>query len=455
MTSWMTDRRASVVDPSAAAALGGSVAAEPRGFQRVDESIPLSSRGIPLDSERRRAQRARAEPVEAPLARLHATQASHPFWQNRLFRASAAGALTRADFAVVFSQYYLYSQSFTRYLAALMANCENDLLRSKLAENIWEEGGGQAPAERHAELFRGFLRGGLGVNPDDVDFLDATRFFVHEYLDFCVRAPPAAGSAFLSLGTEGIVPRMYAILLDGLLKAGVPEEHTRFFRIHMECDDAHAETLEQIMTSYAARPDWLPVCEGAMTYALDLRRRFFEQLYEAVQAARLAPIMDRIQRAASLAPDEPEVSALLHRPGAAGEPLYTNADPRRGIDFSVERVPFAAEVFDTRILRVAARKHNEAHKHPHESVFHVISGRGKVHVNRVGFDVGPGDIVFVPRWATHFSQSTGDEELVILALTDFGLTDKAYIGDHLAHTRQKGTQAARTTSSVPPKAGPR
>jgi quercetin dioxygenase-like cupin family protein/pyrroloquinoline quinone (PQQ) biosynthesis protein C len=324
-----------------------------------------------------------------------------------------------------------------------MASCENDLHRAKLAENIWEEGGAQAPSERHAEIFRRFLRDGLSVDDRNIEFLDGTRFFVREFLDFCREAHPAAASAFLSLGTEGIVPRMYAVFLDGLRKAGVVEEHLAFFRIHMECDDAHAETLEHIMASYATMPDWLAVCQQAMDYALNLRARFFEHLFEAVEARRVRKILGHIQRAAALAPEEPEPSAILHRRGSASLPLYGNVSDRLNIDFSVERVPFAADVFDARVLRIAPHKNNERHKHPHESIFYVISGKGKVTVNRTTVDVEPGDLVFVPRWSLHQSVSTSDEDLVILAITDFGLTEAAYIGDHLRTTRLKGAQVPR------------
>jgi pyrroloquinoline quinone (PQQ) biosynthesis protein C/quercetin dioxygenase-like cupin family protein len=436
MAAWLQDNKVPIVDPTAAAALGGS-------FKRVDESIPPSSRNLPSDGTRARRSGSDVPTPETALVRLRLEQAEHPFWQNRLFRACAAGALTRDDFALVFGQYYLYSQSFTRYLAAVMANCESDHHRTRLAENIWEEGGGQVPAQRHAEIFRRFLRDGLGVDVANVEFLDATRFFVREYLDFCLRAPPVAGSAFLSLGTEGIVPRMYALLLDGLLKAGVPEETLSFFRIHMECDDAHAETLERMMVSYASQPDWCATCARAMDYALTLRGRFFDQLFDALQARRVRKIMSHIQRGESLAPEQPSEAALVYHPGAPATPLYANANERTGMDFSVERVPFTSDVFDTRVLRVAPGKCNERHKHPHESIFHVISGRGKVHVNKGTFDIGPGDVVFIPRWALHQSQCTSEEPLVILALTDFGLTERAFIGDHLRTTRQKGSQAPR------------
>ncbi|APR83215.1 Hypothetical protein A7982_08564 [Minicystis rosea] len=433
MSAWLSDSKVPIIDPTAAAALGGSI-------KRVDESIPPSSRGMPPDSRRRPTD---APPADTLLTRLRLEQAEHPFWQNRLFRACSSGVFNRDDFAFVFSQYYLYSQGFTRYLAAVMANCESDYYRAHLAENIWEEGGGAEPSQRHAEIFRRFLRDGLNVDVANIDFLDASRFFVREYLDFCLRSHPAAGSAFLSLGTEGIVPRMYAVLLDGLLKAGLREEHASFFRIHMECDDAHAETLEKMMVSYAHLPDWYSTCQNAMDYALTLRARFFEQLYEAVQARRVQRIVGNIQRGESLAPEEPEASTFVHRPGAAGTPLYGNVNERLGIEFSVERVPFTSEVFDTRILRIAPRKNNERHKHPHESLFHVISGRGRVHVNKSSVEVGPGDVVFIPRWAMHQSVNTSDEELVILALTDFALTEQAFLGDHVRTTRLKGVQTAR------------
>ncbi len=204
------------------------------------------------------------------------------------------------------------------------------------------------PSQRHAEIFRRFLRDGLGVDVGNVDFMDASRFFVREYLDFCIRSHPAAGSAFLSMGTEGIVPRMYAVLLDGLLKAGLGEEHAGFFRIHMECDDAHAETLEKIMTSYAHLPDWYSTCFSAMDYALSLRARFFEQLYEAVQARRVKRIVSNIQRGESLGPRGARGGDARAPPRLSpGTPLYGNVNDRLDIEFSVERVPFGSEVFDT------------------------------------------------------------------------------------------------------------
>lgn len=416
-------------------------------MKRADDSVPPSSRAAhvlhqDLRPHQKGGRTAEMTP-EAAITQLHAAQREHPFWSNRLFTACAAGTLTRDDFKFIFAQYYLYSKNFTRYLAALMANCDNDYHRSRLSENLWEEGGGIAPEKRHAEIFRRFLSDGLEIDVSNIDYLDSTRFFVREYLDFCMHSHPGAGSAFLSLGTEGIVARMYGILLDGLLKAGIPEEHTTFFRLHMECDDEHAETLEKIMLSYASTPDWYNTCYRSMNYALGIRQRFFDKLYGFLEFRRIQPIIDNIQNRVSLAPDLPTLTELHYRMGAAATPLYNNVNERLNIDFSVERVPFKADVFDTRILRIAPNKNNERHKHPHESIFYVINGTGSVHVNEAEVGIKPGDVVFVPRWAMHQSFNTGTEELLILALTDFGLTERSFLGEHLKSTRMKGTQAAR------------
>jgi len=324
-----------------------------------------------------------------------------------------------------------------------MANCDSDFHRSRLSENLWEEGGGIAPEKRHAEIFRRFLTEGLEIDVSNIDYLHSTRFFVREYLDFCMHSHPTAGSAFLSLGTEGIVARMYGILLEGLIKAGIEEEHTAFFRLHMECDDEHAETLEKMMISYAGTPDWYNTCYRSMTYALSLRERFFDKLYEYLEIRRIRPIIDAIQNKVSLLPDLPRTSDIHYRMGEAAPALYSNVNERLTIDFNVERIPFPTEVFDPRLLRIAPQKNNERHKHPHESIFYVIKGTGTVHVNEAQVDIKAGDVVFVPRWAMHQSVNTGEEELLILALTDFTLTEKTFFGDHLRSTRLTGTQADR------------
>lgn len=380
------------------------------GFQRVAERRSMGS-------------------VEDQLAKLHGLQREHRFWSNPLLHAFEQGALSRDDLKYVFSQYHLYSKNFTRFIAAVMANCDSDLFRAQLSENLWEEGGGCEPERRHAQIFRAFLRDALGVDqPETIDYAPYTRHFMREYLVQCLRSEPMAGAAFLSLGTEGIVARLYETMLAGLRKAGIPDSQLEFFHIHISCDDDHAITLERMMTWYAGERGWYDACFAAMDRALELRNEFFTNIFETLQRQRLEAMLGRIQRHQSLATGLPE-TALHHRPGAATQELYANEVEKLNVKFTVDRLPLQAEVLDPRMVRIPPGKFNEKHKHAHETLILIIRGSGRVLVDERTFPVQPGDTVLVPRWALHQTQNTGDNEMQFLAVTDFNLSRRAYLGD--------------------------
>gem|GEM_PF-1108717 len=373
--------------------------------------------------------RASSDTLEPQLAALRQLEREHPFWRCRLLAAFDAGALSREELRYVFSQYHLYSSSFTRFLAAVMASCESDLFRAELAQNLWEEGGGCAPERRHAQIFRDFLHRSLGV-PDvrTISYAPFTRHFVHDYLAQCQSAEPVAAAAFLSLGTEGIVPRMYQIMRTGLRKAGIPDDELEFFDLHIACDDEHAETLQNLMTSYAAQPGWFEACAVGLRAALDLRTELFDNLFDALHHQRLEPMLARMQQRVSLAEGVADAK-LHHRGGDTAVAMYANEVEKLNVEFAVERLPLAAEVLDPRMVRIPAGKFNEKHKHAHETLIHVLAGSGQVVVDGRALPVRAGDSVLVPRWSMHQTQNLGDTELRYLAVTDFGLTRCAYLGD--------------------------
>jgi quercetin dioxygenase-like cupin family protein len=116
--------------------------------------------------------------------------------------------------------------------------------------------------------------------------------------------------------------------------------------------------------------------------------------------------------------------------------IYRNYNEKLGIDFSVDVLDFpAVQAFDARVVRIAPRCNNELHKHAHESLFYVISGEAQVRVGDAVMSLKPNELAFVPRWVFHQSKNTSDtDELIILAITDFGLT-KAVLGDYDKRTR--------------------
>ncbi len=369
------------------------------------------------------------ESIEHQLAALHALQHEHVFWNCRLLTAFSHGALSRDEIRYVFSQYHLYTSSFTRFIAAVMATCESDLFRAQLAQNLWEEGGGCEPSRRHAQIFRNFLRDSLGIaDVAQIEYASHTRHFVREYLTQSQCADPVAGAAFLAIGTEGIVSRMYQIMRTGLLRAGVPESELEFFDIHIACDDDHAVTLENMMTSYAGQPGWFDTCAGAMRRALDLRMEFFDSLFDDLQRSRVSPIMQRMQVRESLARGRADAE-LCHHSGGPAVAMYDNEVEKLNIKFTVERLPLAAEVLDPRMVRIPAGKFNEKHKHAHETLIHLLEGSGQVLIDDRVLPVAAGDSVLVPRWAMHQTQNLGTTEMRFLAVTDFRLSQRALVGD--------------------------
>jgi pyrroloquinoline quinone (PQQ) biosynthesis protein C/mannose-6-phosphate isomerase-like protein (cupin superfamily) len=385
----------------------------------------------------------------AGLESLAAFQRDHAFWNSPLLAACSEGTLSRDEFREVFSQYLLYSQNFTRLLAALMTSCESDLFRSQLSENLWDEGGGREPERRHSQIFRRFLTQSLAVDVHQIRYQSFTKLFVNSYLDFCRRAPAHAVSAFLSLGTEGIVPRLYGIFCAGLLKAGLQEGELEFFHIHMECDDEHAETLANMMRSYADRPNWYDDCREAIHYALELRREFFAELYEFIVARRLTPVLDNIRDSVPRAiGSAPSLKANVLRGEGPVVPLYENVDPSGDTAFYVRRIDFPADVFDARTVEIPAQKSNEHHRHAHETLLVVLDGHGEVLVGDTRVAGERGDVIYIPRWTMHQTRNTGVTPLRLLAVTDYNLTRRLFRDGtastprHVAQNDRDATNAA-------------
>jgi mannose-6-phosphate isomerase-like protein (cupin superfamily) len=220
---------------------------------------------------------------------------------------------------------------------------------------------------------------------------------------------------------------MYGVFVEGLRKAGIAEEHLKFFRLHMEVDDEHAITLEQLMASYAGEPGWLDGCARAADEALTLRARFFDNLYEGVRHRRVQGKLAAIQDRGSLAPPLGE-GTLVHHNGEPLEVLYENVIDRLNIAFDVLRLPFRGETIDPRIVRIAPYKNNEKHKHAHETLYYILSGRGRITIDDHVLEVSAGDLAFVPRWSLHQTQNLTGGDMIVLAVTDANLTDIAYVG---------------------------
>jgi oxalate decarboxylase/phosphoglucose isomerase-like protein (cupin superfamily) len=161
-------------------------------------------------------------------------------------------------------------------------------------------------------------------------------------------------------------------------------------------------------------------------------------LFADLQMGRVGSLLEKIndQKSLTSALDAEELVSSLRDSRLSG--LYENKVDELNIDFTVQILPFPLEVLDPRIVRVAPGKANELHRHAHETVFIFLEGEGKVIVDQFENPVAPGDFAFIPRWCNHQSINTGENDLVFLAVADFGLTGKSFVGNYLKTARMKG-----------------
>lgn len=162
-----------------------------------------------------------------------------------------------------------------------------------------------------------------------------------------------------------------------------------------------------------------------------------DHLFADLQMGRVGSILGKIneQKSLTTAESSDELISSLHDSRLSG--LYENKVDELNIDFAVQILPFPLEVLDPRIVRVAPGKANELHRHAHETVFIFLEGEGKVVVDQFENPVKPGDFAFIPRWCNHQSINTGSSDLVFLAVADFGLTGKSFVGNYLKTARMK------------------
>ncbi|WP_086931978.1 iron-containing redox enzyme family protein [Agarilytica rhodophyticola] len=350
----------------------------------------------------------------------------HRIWKNPLLIACMENELALSDYGFIISQHFYYSRGFTRLLSALMVSCDNDKYRAELSHNLWEEAGEEDLENRHSNLLRKMLSRVFGIdNPDETKFNDYTTNYFDNCLKYLISNDAISSASFMGWGTEGIVERLYSIFFDGLVNLGVPEEELTYLSLHMECDDEHAEIIENIaLDQCGPKLEYhADKIEQAIDKALSLRDSYFLAIYNDLNTMKLSGLVKSIKQPKL----DIELPATLNHHAsltqAEGVKLYSSDQQDEGIKFHVSRFDLGCEVMDPRLLEIAVGSRNEVHRHAHESIFYIVSGQGNIHIGDKSIEAKKGDIVYVPRWVSHYSENIGEEALCIFAITDFGLTN--------------------------------
>ncbi|WP_257325419.1 TenA family transcriptional regulator [Pseudoalteromonas rhizosphaerae] len=181
------------------------------------------------------------------------------------------GSISLDELKAFLLQQGLYSAYFTRYLCAMMANLPSNDQVMELAENLFEELGLEpgSPTPHHI-IYRNMLDS-FDIELDSTKIKQETQALIDCMFAHCRELNPAFGLGALCIGAEAIVPDLYSSLVAGFRHHGVPDEQIHFLLLHIECDDGHAETLNDIMLEIA----------GSNEFQLDNMIKAGEQIIEA------------------------------------------------------------------------------------------------------------------------------------------------------------------------------
>jgi pyrroloquinoline-quinone synthase len=156
------------------------------------------------------------------------------------------GQISREELNNFVQQHQIYSRCFTRFLAALLANIEDDDYRLALTRNLFDEMGlGEAGNLPHSMLYLNMMDS-MGLVPCKTPS-PSTQRLVDTMFECCKSPNYMVGLGALCLGAEGIVPYIYQLIVDGFLASGESLNKLHFFTLHIDCDDEHAETMNEII----------------------------------------------------------------------------------------------------------------------------------------------------------------------------------------------------------------
>lgn len=201
---------------------------------------------------------------------------THPF-----LRRFAAGGLARWQIWGYASQHYRLVSFFTTYLEAIAARTPDPRVREWLREILEDEYVKPQSFERsHPALYRRFLRA-IGFEEgawETVDWLPATRAFVHTHIDMTLRGW-LLGLGAVGPGHEWAIPLMFPSLVTGIERSlTVDPVALEYFHLHINLDIEHGRVLEEVMLQWATtEAAQAEIRQGALA-SLSARAAFWSSL---------------------------------------------------------------------------------------------------------------------------------------------------------------------------------
>ena len=169
----------------------------------------------------------------------------HPF-----YLAWTRGELSTEALTDYSQQYYHHVAAFPTYLSAVHANCDDQVTRKQLLNNLIDE---EAGSPNHPELWKKFADG-LGVKDAELARTEKqpeTKNLINTFRSVCRQRSTAEGLAAL-YAYESQIPSICESKIDGLKKyyGFNKPEHYEYFTVHIEADREHSAAEREMLSRH-------------------------------------------------------------------------------------------------------------------------------------------------------------------------------------------------------------
>jgi pyrroloquinoline-quinone synthase len=169
----------------------------------------------------------------------------HPF-----YLAWTRGELSKAALADYARQYYHHVAAFPTYLSAVHANCDDQVTRKQLLNNLIDE---EAGSPNHPELWLQFAEG-LGFSASDVRNTareSETKKLIETFRSACGEGSTAQGLAAL-YAYESQIPEICESKIDGLKKhyGFTDPKPYEYFSVHIDADREHSAAEREMLRAH-------------------------------------------------------------------------------------------------------------------------------------------------------------------------------------------------------------
>jgi pyrroloquinoline quinone (PQQ) biosynthesis protein C len=221
---------------------------------------------------------------ETALVELREAAMAHRINSHPLLDHIEREGLTPDEMRIFLANYYINNRVFHLHVAAQSLSAPLEM-RVDMYQNLYDELGRGSYEGAHPVLF---LRNFQSIGkPEQVDsplggalnLLNTKIYLTFLSGDF---RKGVGGLGFLEL----LMPNQMRKIYHGLLKSGLSEEETLFWKLHIEIDAQHGESWVSSMTPHVqTREHALSMLQGGLAMA-EARASFYDSVWEAISLSR-------------------------------------------------------------------------------------------------------------------------------------------------------------------------